>query len=245
MSIDIHKNTDGVAVVTLNRPQSLNALDVPAKKLLGMIWRDLADDNSVRAVVLTGSGTRAFCAGSDIKEMARTGQMADTETLLNAMPNAGHVINKPIIAAVFGVTFGFGLNLAIHCDLRIAQENSRLSFPEVPHGMITGASVRLPQIIPQAKAFEYLLLGEEIPLKDALAFGLLNQVVPDALETALSCARKLAAMPNAAVSATKSLIRLSSHLSEDQRREIAHQRALVEAQRDFMNNASDFDKRNR
>ena len=245
MSVEIQKNTNGVAIVTLNRPQSLNALDVPAKKQLGTIWAELADDPSVRALVLTGSGTRAFCAGSDIKEMGRTGQMADTETLLNAMPNAGHVINKPIIAAVFGVTFGFGLNLAIHCDLRIAQDNSRLCFPEVPHGMITGASVRLPQIIPQAKAYEYLLLGQEIPLKDAITFGLVNQVVPNALETALQWAEKLAAMPTAAISATKSLIRLSSQLSDDQLREIAHQRAWVEAQRDFMNNAADFDKRNR
>ena len=82
MSVLLEKRSNGVAVVTLNRPQVLNALDVPAKERLGAIWREIAEDPQVRVAVLTGAGEKAFCAGSDIKEINRTGRMVSTDTLL-------------------------------------------------------------------------------------------------------------------------------------------------------------------
>src|ERR1700759_714693 len=86
MSVLLEKRANGVAVVTLNRPQVLNALDVPAKERLGEIWREVFEDKAVRVAVLTGAGAKAFCAGSDIKEINRTGRMVTTETLLRAIP---------------------------------------------------------------------------------------------------------------------------------------------------------------
>src|SRR3989440_6978397 len=89
MSVLLEKRANGVAVVTLNRPQVLNALDVPSKERLGAIWQELADDSTVRVAVLAGAGEKAFCAGSDIKEINRTGRMVSTDTLLRSIPGVG------------------------------------------------------------------------------------------------------------------------------------------------------------
>ena len=129
MSVLLEKRTDGVAIVTLDRPQVLNALDVPAKERLGEIWRELADDRAVRVIVLTGSGERAFCAGSDIKEINRTGRMVTTDTLLRAIPGVGIPLNKPVIAALHGYCIGLGMTLALHCDLRLAAPDTKLGYP--------------------------------------------------------------------------------------------------------------------
>ena len=107
-------NSDGIMVVTLNRPERLNALDVPSKEQLGTLWQQAADDRRVRAIVLRGAGAKAFCAGSDIKEIQRTGTMVSTATLMQAIPSVGVTLNKPVVAALHGFTIGFGLTLAIH-----------------------------------------------------------------------------------------------------------------------------------
>src|SRR5204863_5296159 len=155
MSVLLDKRGNGVAVVTLNRPQVLNALDVPAKERLGAIWQEIADDASVRVAVITGSGEKAFCAGSDIKEISRTGRMVSTETLMRAIPGVGIPLMKPVIAALHGYCVGFGMTLALHCDLRLAAKDAVLGYPEVKHGMISAVSaIRLPQVIPSARAME-------------------------------------------------------------------------------------------
>jgi enoyl-CoA hydratase/carnithine racemase len=142
MSVLLEKRSNGVAVVTLNRPQVLNALDVPAKERLGSIWQDIADDPDVRVAILTGAGEKAFCAGSDIKEINRTGRMVTTETLLHAIPGVGVPLVKPVIAALHGYCIGMGMTLALHCDLRLAANNAVLGYPEVRHGMISAMGPR-------------------------------------------------------------------------------------------------------
>src|SRR6266853_3831812 len=121
MSVVLEKRSNGVAVITLNRPHVLNALDVPAKERLGAIWQKIADDANVRVAVLTGAGEKAFCAGSDIKEIDRTGRMVDTDTLMRAIPGVGIALAKPVIAALHGYCIGMGMTLALHCDLRLAR----------------------------------------------------------------------------------------------------------------------------
>jgi len=111
MSVLLDKRTNGVAIVTLDRPQVLNALDVPAKERLGAIWQEIADDTAVRVAILTGAGTKAFCAGSDIKEINRTGRMVTTDTLLRAIPGVGIPLLKPVIAALHGYCIGMGMTL--------------------------------------------------------------------------------------------------------------------------------------
>src|SRR5712675_1173299 len=109
MSVLLDKRPNGVAIVTLDRPQVLNALDVPAKERLGAIWQDIADDPAVRGAVLKGAGINAFDAGADIKEINRTGRMVSTDTLLRAIPGIGVPLVKPVIAALHGYCIGMGM----------------------------------------------------------------------------------------------------------------------------------------
>src|SRR5882762_797616 len=169
MSVDLEKRANGVAIVTLNRPQVLNALDVPAKERLAAVWQEIADDPVVRVAVLTGAGDKAFCAGSDIKEINRTGRMVSTDTLLRAIPGIGVPLVKPVIAALQGYCVGMGMTLALHCDLRLAAKDTVLGYPEVKHGMISAVSaMHLPQVIPSARAMEMLLVARNISAEEAM-----------------------------------------------------------------------------
>ena len=119
---------------------------------MAAIWQEIADDDDLRVAVLTGAGDKAFCAGSDIKEINRTGRMVSTDTLLRALPGVGIPLFKPVIAALHGYCVGMGMTLALHCDLRLAARNTMLGYPEVKHGMISAVSaMRLPQVIPSAQ----------------------------------------------------------------------------------------------
>src|SRR5262249_39372295 len=215
MSVVLEKRTNGVALVTIDRPQVMNALDVPAKERLGAIWQEIANDPQVRVAIVTGSGEKAFCVGSDIKEIARTGSMASTETLMRALPGVGIPLDKPVIAALHGFCVGMGMTLALHCDLRLAAKNTVLGYPEVKHGMISGVSaMRLPQVIPQAKALEMLLLGRNMTEDEALRIGLLNVIVDDVRTEAQAWADVIASYSPVAVQATKRLALFRQRLSQ-------------------------------
>jgi len=240
-SILLEKRRNGVAVITLNRPQVLNALDVPAKERLGAIWQEIADDGAVRVAIIAGAGGRAFCAGSDIKEINRTGRMVTTETLMRALPGVGVALDKPVIAAVNGYCVGMGMTLALHCDLRVAARDTVLGYPEVRHGMISAVSaLRLPQAMPSARALEMLLLARNISAEEGLRWGLLNAVVDDAAGEAQKWAEAIASYPPAAVQATKRLAIFSRRLSEPERHEIAAARAQVEGADDYRQGAAAF-----
>lgn len=244
MSVLLEKRANGVAVVTINRPHAMNSLDVPAKEKFGAIWQEIANDANVRVAILTGAGEKAFCAGSDIKEIARTGSMATTETLMRALPGVGIPLDKPVIAAIHGFCIGMGMTLALHCDLRLAARNAVLGYPEVKHGMISGVSaMRLPQVIPQAKAFEMMLLARNITADEAARIGLVNAVVDDVQAEALKWADTIASYSPVAVQATKRLALFPQRLSEAEQKEIAAMRDLVESKDDFKQGASAFTKR--
>jgi enoyl-CoA hydratase/carnithine racemase len=207
MSILHEMVSGGIMVVTLNRPDKLNALDVPSKEQLGRIWSTATTDPQVRVIVLRGAGEKAFCAGSDIKEIQRTGTMVSTDTLMKAIPGIGVELHKPVIAAVHGFTIGMGLTLAIHCDFRIAGEGARFGFPEVQHGMISGISaVTLPGIVGEPVALDMMLSGRVIGSVEALANGLVHRVVANPFDEAVALARLLAANSPKAVALTKQLV---------------------------------------
>lgn len=244
MSVLLDKRPNGVAAVTINRPKVLNALDVPAKEQLGAIWQEVAEDAAVRVVILTGAGEKAFCAGSDIKEINRTGRMVSTEILVRAIPGVGIPLEKPVIGALHGFCIGMGMTLALHCDLRLAARNTMLGYPEVKHGMISGVSaLRLPQIVPQAKALEMLLLARNIAADEAERFGLVNVVVDDVQAKAWEWAETIASHSPVAVQATKRLALFSRRLSDIERTEIERMRTLVESKDDFRQGASAFAER--
>ena len=244
MSVVLEKRANGVAVVTLDRPRVLNALDVPAKERLGSIWQEVAEDPQVRVAVLTGAGNKAFCAGSDIKEINRTGRMVTTEILMRAIPGVGVPLAKPVIAALHGYCIGMGMTLALHCDLRLAAKDAVLGYPEVKHGMISAVSaLHLPQVIPSAQALEMLLIGRNIPAEEAWRWGLVNAVVDDVAAEAERWAARIASYSPAAVQATKRLAMFSRRTSEAERFEIEAVRAMVEARDDYKEGAAAFSGR--
>jgi enoyl-CoA hydratase len=244
MSVLLEKRANGVAIVTLNRPQVLNALDVPAKERLAAIWREIADDATVRVAVLAGAGSKAFCAGSDIKEISRTGRMVSTDTLLDAIPGVGIPLFKPVIAALHGYCIGMGMTLALHCDLRLAAKDTVLGYPEVRHGMISAVSaLRLPQVVPSAQALEMLLVARNISADEALRWSLLNAVVDDVAAEAERWAATIAGYSPAAVQATKRLAMFSRRLSQAERAEIEAMRDLVETHDDYKEGAAAFSGR--
>jgi enoyl-CoA hydratase/carnithine racemase len=225
---------DGIATVTLARPSVLNAMDRDGKRRLAEIWRWLSRDDESRVIIVTGEGPRAFCAGSDIKEIRATGESATTEELLAALPNSGVVeLEQPVIAAVNGLCLGFGVTMALHCDLRLASANATFAMPEVEHGMISAlTSVTLPGLIPAAHAMELLLLAEPIAADRAERLGLVSRVVPegDALREARRWAARLRDFPAIGLRETKRLSLLARHaLREQSAEQVAAARERIEA----------------
>lgn len=241
MSVRLEKHANGVAIVTLNRPQVLNALDVPAKERLGEIWREIAADPQVRVAVLRGAGSKAFCAGSDIKEINRTGRMVTTDALIQALPGAGAALDKPVIAALKGYCIGMGMSLALHCDLRLAAPDAVIGYPEVKHGMISAVSaLHLPRVMPTAQAMELLLMARNIKADEAHRMGLVNAVVDDVFAEAEAWAARIAACSPAAVQATKRLATFGGRLTTAERAEVEAARAAVEAKDDYKEGAAAF-----
>jgi enoyl-CoA hydratase len=204
----VKSELDGaILVVTLDRPQVMNALDAPSKERLGEIWTEASVTPQVRAIVLRGAGEKAFCAGSDIKEIRRTGKMVSTETLMRAIPGVGVELDKPVLAALHGFTVGFGLTLAIHCDWRLAAPASRMGFPEVQHGMLSGVSaITLPGIVGEPAALDLMLTGRLIDAEEALKIGLVHRLADDPFQQAMALARQLASNSPRAVALTKQLV---------------------------------------
>ncbi|MGN6106389.1 MAG: enoyl-CoA hydratase-related protein [Kofleriaceae bacterium] len=173
---------DHVAWVTLHRPEVRNALSRAVNLRIAEITAELDHDNDVRAVVITGAGDKAFCAGADLKER-RGIAAADTGPFIDAICGAIHSVGKlrkPTIAAMNGSAYGGGLELAIACDFRILVEGAELGLTEVRLGIMPGAggTQRLPRLIGEARAKELILLGRKIGAARALEIGLVHQVVP-------------------------------------------------------------------
>jgi enoyl-CoA hydratase/carnithine racemase len=210
--------TDGaVAVVTLNRPQVLNAVTMPMEERLGEVLRRADEDESVRCIVVTGAG-RGFCAGDDIKVQWSDQLMADALERL-ASPRGGltpmvEVLlssSTPSVAAVNGPAVGFGMDLALMCDIRVASTEARFAQAYIRMGLVPDVPGfwLLPQLVGRSVAAQLLLTGETVDAAAAAAMGLVSAVVrPDELlPTALATARRIAANPPLAVAATKEGLR--------------------------------------
>jgi len=190
--------SDGIAVVTLNRPEARNAINLQVVNELHAVLETLGRDETTRVLILTGAGKTAFASGADIREL-RERRAADALRGINSsLFLAVERFPLPTIAAVNGYALGGGCELALACDLRIASESARFGQPEVGLGIIpaAGATYRLPQIVGAGRARELILTGRIIDADEALAIGLVNRVVPDerlleeARSTALLIARK-------------------------------------------------------
>jgi enoyl-CoA hydratase len=200
---------DSIAVVTLNRPQQLNALSYGLVKDLCLAMESLDQDENVRAIVLTG-GEKVFAAGADIKEMADAGPFDEPVRGRLSYRDRINKISKPVIAAVSGYALGGGCELAMSCDIIVASENARFGQPEVNIGIIpgSGGTQRLTHIVGKHRAMEMILTGEPISAEEAHRLGLLTRVVPVEvlLEEAKGIAKKIAAKPPLAVRHAKEAV---------------------------------------
>jgi enoyl-CoA hydratase len=198
-----------IAVVTMNRPEQLNALSFELVKDLSLAMQALDQDDDVRVIILTG-GEKVFAAGADIKEMAALGPFDERVLQRLAYRDRINLISKPVIAAVSGFALGGGCELAMSCDIIIASENARFGQPEVNLGIIpgSGGTQRLTHLLGKHKAMELILTGDFLSAVDAERFGLVNRVVPAELllEEAKNVARKIAAKPVLAICAAKQAV---------------------------------------
>jgi 2-(1,2-epoxy-1,2-dihydrophenyl)acetyl-CoA isomerase len=204
-----YEAADGVATITLDRPDALNALTVSLKQELLAAFREAGRDSAVRAIVLTGAG-RAFCAGQDLRERLEPDAVplaVEIRERYNPVIIAMRRLEKPIVGAINGVAAGAGASLAFACDLRIAAEGASfvLAFGRVGLVPDSGSTWFLPRLIGLARAFELALLNEPLSAADAERVGLVNRVVAagDLLGAAREIAVRLAAAAPQAVGLTK------------------------------------------
>jgi enoyl-CoA hydratase len=173
---------DGIAVVTVNRPDKLNALNDAVMEELSAAFTALADDHSVRGVILTGAGDKAFVAGADIGELAEQSPVSGQERSRRGQAVLDRIegLGKPVIAAVNGFALGGGCELALACHVRVAAESARLGTPEVKLGIMCGygGTQRLARLVGKGRALEMLLTGDMVDAAEALRIGLVNRVVP-------------------------------------------------------------------
>jgi crotonobetainyl-CoA hydratase len=199
-----------VLVVTLNRPLASNAVNLAVSVALGAALEAAECNTDVRAVIVTGAGEHAFCAGADLKALARGEILSPEDPEQGAWGFAGYVshhISKPTIAAVNGLAFGGGTEIALASDLIVAADTASFGLPEVKRGIFAAAGgvFRLPRQLPKKIAMEMILTGEPISAARAFELGLVNRVVPagELMHTALALARAVCANAPLAVQASK------------------------------------------
>lgn len=202
-----------VAVITLNRPSSINAVNMRIRQGLAELLPELNDDASVSAIVIHGAGERGFCAGADIKE-ARPSVTAVGER--DRLMPASWIemidrVQKPVIAAIHGICMGAGLEMALACDIRVGAKGSRFALPETKLGLIPGGggTQRLTRVIGVGRAMDMILTGEEMNAETALSAGLITRLCEtgdEALEQAVELAEKIGQRPQVALAYAKEAV---------------------------------------
>ena len=217
MSEYVHvSRNDGVLEVVIDKPKA-NAIDMKVSQALGEAFVMLRDDPELSVGIITGGGERIFCAGWDLKAV-ESGEMSIENWWEDDYGAGGFAgltelwdLNKPVIAALNGITLGGGVEIMLSCDLIIAAEHVEIGLPEMPLGIVpdAGAVQRLPRRIPYNKAMEMLLLGERMGAAEAARYGLVNAVVPadQLMATARAWAGKLAGVAPLALQSIKELLR--------------------------------------
>ncbi|MFT4649991.1 MAG: crotonobetainyl-CoA hydratase [Polaribacter sp.] len=215
---EVQVEIDGpIMLVTLNRPKA-NAIDLPTSRKLGEAFVYFRDTPELKVAIITGAGERIFCAGWDLKALDSGDTPLDNwweaeDPELGGFAGLTEMwnLNKPVIAALNGLTIGGGFEIALACDLIIAAEHVEFALPELPLGLIpdAGAVQRLPKRLPYNIALEMLYLGRRMPAQEAAQYGLINKIVPakDLLETAKAWAEKMAQVAPLALQSIKEVLR--------------------------------------
>jgi len=211
---------DNIAIVEINRPEKMNALNAVLLDELKQVFSSLKEDQSVSVVIITGSGEKAFVAGADISEINKLDMIS-----AKAFAEKGQEIyysienlNKPVIAAVNGFALGGGCELALSCHIRLAAENAKFGQPEVNLGIIPGygGTQRLTRLINSGRSAEYIFTGDLIDANEALRIGLVNHVYPqrELRDKAIEMARKIASKGQQAVRLALKAINIVDQVSD-------------------------------
>lgn len=228
----VYEETDGIGLITFNRPKALNTVTIEFLDEMVCLLDAIARDGEVRSVIVTG-GEKVFAAGADIKEVVRVqGSVGarDFGNKVRAMFDRLAGLRLPVIAAVSGLAFGGGCEIALACDIRIAAENASFAVPEIKLGLLPGAggTQRLPRLIGVGRAKELLFSGDPIDAQEAYRIGLVNKVVP--VESLMDEARKMArtflARPGYALMTIKGVV--DEGLSMDLTSALAHEARCFE-----------------
>tara|TARA_B100000686_G_scaffold302372_1_gene338389 strand:- start:829 stop:1710 length:882 start_codon:yes stop_codon:yes gene_type:complete len=213
----LYKKTDNYAIITINRPDVLNAINSTTTDQLLEAFTDAEQDDDIRAVILNGAG-RAFSAGGDIAESSARILSGDSDSNETGGPGVVHIkiweLSKPVIAAVHGYAIGQAFELAAACDFTVMADDAKVGEIQIRHGY--GPPVLMtPFVVTLKRAKEILLLGDTIDAKEALSMGLVNRVVPekDVMEEAESIAKRIASLPKKTVQMNKALVNRSYELS--------------------------------
>jgi len=217
----LYEKSEGIATITINRPEALNALNAETVREIMARLKDAENDETVKVIVITGAGERAFSAGADLKMMkgVSPAEAVELSRLGQRLTNQIEALGKPVIAAINGYALGGGLELAMACDLRVASENAQLGQPEINVGLIPGwgGTQRLPRFVGKGIAKEIIFTGKRIDAKTAERLGLLNAVVPaDQLKVKVKeLATKLIGKPPIAIKLSKALVNNSTETHPD------------------------------
>lgn len=219
MSVRV-ESSDGVATVTVSRPEKLNALNAEVIDGLRSAFERIRGEAGVGAAILTGEGEKAFIAGADIAALAKIDSPSTARELAKrgqGLTRLMESLGKPVIAAINGYALGGGCELALACTMRIAAEGAKIGQPEVKLGLIAGygGTQRLPRLVGEGRALELLLTGEPVDAAEALRIGLVNRVVPRErlLDEARALAKKILAAGPVAVRLTLEAVRRGGQLS--------------------------------
>lgn len=212
MNTMTYEKSEGIAIITLNRPKSMNAINREFICELGRLIDEIANDDEISAVIITGS-EKFFAAGGDIKEISEIGTPIEAHRFVNSVQslfNKIESLEKPVIAAVSGLAFGGGCELALACDIRLAAENASFGQPEIKIGVLPGGggTQRLPRLIGVGRAKELLYTGDIIDANEAYRIGLVNKVVATSslMDEAKKMALKLAQQPTIALKMIKTSV---------------------------------------
>ncbi len=211
MSIDVTVSDEGIALITINRPERLNAMDAEHYQALSQAWMRVRDDAAIRVAIVTGAGEKSFTTGADIKSFitAPTAMSEMWLTQADQLLNRGLEVWKPVISAINGYCLGGGITLMLATDIRIAASHASFNLAEVKRGMIAGngGTQRLLSQVPYAIGMEILLTGDTFNAAAAERWGLVNKVVPpdQLMATAMDYAKRIAANAPLAVQAAKEL----------------------------------------
>ena len=215
----LYEKEDGIGIVTINRPEVLNLLNIEVFVEIYKLFQEIEDDPDVRVVILTGSGEEAFIAGVDVSEMKDKNSVEIEDFVAIARKTGDRIftLSKPVIAAINGFALGGGFEMAMNCDLLIASKNAKFGQPEITLGIVPGggAMQKLTRLIGIHRAKELVYTGDIIDADTALAMGLVNKVVPlESLMTeAKALARKLLGKSSVALSFAKKAINSGTGMS--------------------------------